>query len=129
MTYVDPESGKRYEYLTNNFKLAASTIAAIYKERWQIELFFKWVKQNLKIKRFLGTSANAVMTQIWVAMCVVLLLAYLKFSSAASASMQHILRLLQLNLFMKRDLMALLRGDPPEPVPRINPRQLDLVYC
>ena len=59
----------QYEFLTNNMKPAASTIAAIYKSRWQIELFFKWIKQNLKIKSFLGTSPNAVLSQIWVAMC------------------------------------------------------------
>ena len=100
-------------FLTNNFKLAAKTIADIYKARWQVELFFKWIKQNLKIKSFVGTSKNAVMTQIWIAMCVYLLIAYLKFQSKLKKSMQQILRLLQLNLFDKRDLMALLRGDPP----------------
>jgi IS4 transposase len=74
-------------------------------------LFFKWIKQNLKIKSFIGTSKNAVMTQIWIALCVYLLLAFLKFQSKFSKSMQQMLRLLQLNLFEKRDLMALLRGD------------------
>ena len=122
VTYVDLESGQRYVFLTNNFTLAASTIAAIYKQRWQIELFFKWIKQNLKIKTFLGVSKNAVMTQVWVAMCVYLILAYLKFMSKTSTSMQQILRLLQLNLFMHRDLVALLHGDPPEPIP-ITPQQ------
>jgi putative transposase len=117
VTYVDIESGQRYEFITNNFTLAASTIAAIYKQRWQIELFFKWIKQNLKIKTFLGTSQNAVMTQVWVAVCVFLMLAYLKYLSRAPASMQQIMRLLQLNLFMRRDLLALLHGDPPEPMP------------
>ena len=114
VTYVEPETKKRYEFLTNHFDLAAATIAAIYKQRWQIELFFKWVKQNLKIKTFLGTSTNAVMTQVWVAMCVFLILAYAKFLSKTAASMQQILRLFQLNLFMRRDLAALMRGDPPE---------------
>ena len=126
VTYVDPESGQRYEFLTNNFALAASTITAIYKQRWQIELFFKWIKQNLKIKSFLGVSKNAVMTQVWVAVCVYLMLAYLKYLSKVSASMQHILRLLQLNLFMRRDLVALLRNDPPEPIPITPQRQLAL---
>jgi putative transposase len=110
--YRDSQTGKHYIFLTNNFKLAAKTIADIYKARWQVELFFKWIKQNLKIKSFIGTSKNAVMTQIWIALCVYLLLAYLKFMSKLSKSMQQILRLLQLNLFEKRDLMALLRGDP-----------------
>jgi len=113
--YRDAETGKHYVFLTNNFKLAASTIAAIYKARWQIELFFKWIKQNLKIKSFLGTSKNAVMTQIWIAVCIYLLLAYLKFISQIGQSLQQMLRLIQLNLFERRDLLALLRGDPPEP--------------
>jgi len=111
--YRDSVTGKHYVFLTNNFKLAARTIADIYKARWQVELFFKWVKQNLKIKSFVGTSKNAVMTQIWIALCMYLLLAFLKFQSKLTKSMQQILRLLQLNLFEKRDMMALLRGDPP----------------
>ena len=111
--YRDITTGKHYIFLTNNFKLAAKTIADIYKARWQVELFFKWIKQNLKIKSFIGTSKNAVMTQIWIAMCVYLLLAFIKFQSRMNKTMQQILRLLQLNLFEKRDLMALLRGDPP----------------
>ena len=126
VSYVDPESGQRYVFLTNNFALAASTIAAIYQQRWQIELFFKWLKQNLKIKTFLGVSKNAVMTQVWVALCVYLLLAYLKFLSKASTSLQHLLRLLQLNLFMRRDLVALLRNDPTEPIPVTPQQQLAL---
>lgn len=111
--YRDPITGKHYVFLTNNFELSAKAIADIYKSRWQVELFFKWIKQNLKIKSFIGTSKNAVMTQIWVALCMYLLLAFLKFQSKLKKSMQQILRLLQLNLFEKRDLMALLRGDPP----------------
>lgn len=111
--YRDPLTGKRYAFLTNQMKLSAKTIADIYKSRWQIELFFKWIKQNLKIKSFIGTSKNAVLTQIWVSLCVYLVLAYLKFQSKLAKSLQQILRLLQLNLFEKRDLMALLRGDPP----------------
>jgi len=111
--YRDADTGKRYVFLTNNFALAAKTIADIYKARWQVELFFKWIKQNLKIKSFVGTSKNAVMTQIWIALCIYLLLAFLKFQSKLQKSTQQILRLLQLNLFEKRCLMALLRGDPP----------------
>ncbi len=99
--YRDPETGKHYIFLTNNFKLAAKTIADIYKARWDVELFFKWIKQNLKIKIFIGTSKNAVMTQIWIAICVYLLLAFLKFQSKLKESMQQIFRLLQLNLFEK----------------------------
>ena len=111
--YRDPETGKHYVFLTNNFKLSAKTIADIYKARWQVELFFKWIKQNLKIKSFVGTSKNAVMTQIWIALCIYLLLAFIKLQSKLKNSMQQLLRLLQLNLFEKRDLLALLRGDPP----------------
>ncbi len=119
--YRDQVTGKHYVFLTNNFKLSAKTIADIYKARWQVELFFKWIKQNLKIKSFIGTSKNAVLTQIWIALCVYLLIAFLKFQSKLKKSMQQILRLLQLNLFEKRDVMALLRGDPvPDRLPDIN---------
>jgi len=116
--YRDPETGKHYVFITNAFHLSARTIAEIYKQRWQIEIFFKWIKQNLKIRSFIGTSQNAVMTQIWAALCIALLLAYLKFIARLHWSTQQILRLLQLNLFMPRDLMALLRGEPsaqPDP--------------
>ena len=92
--------------------MAAKTIADIYKARWQVELFFKWVKQNLKIKSLIGTSKNAVLTQIWIALCVYLLLSFIKFQAKLKRSLQQILRVLHLNLFEKRDLMALLRGDP-----------------
>lgn len=110
--YREPVTGKHYVFLTNNFKLSAKTIADIYKARWQVELFFKWIKQNLKIKSFVGTTKNAVLTQIWIAMCIYLLIAFIKFQSKLQKSMQQILRLLHLNLFEKRDLMALLRGEP-----------------
>lgn len=110
--YRDALTGKKYVFLTNNFTLAAKTIADIYKSRWQVELFFKWIKQNLKIKSFIGTSKNAVLTQIWIAMCVYLMLTFIKFQSCIQKSVQQILRLLQVNLFEKRDLMMLLRGDP-----------------
>ncbi|MGB5468967.1 MAG: IS4 family transposase [Woeseiaceae bacterium] len=116
--YRDPETGKRYVFISNQFTWSAKTIADIYKQRWQVELFFKWIKQNLKIKAFLGTSENAVMTQIMSALCVYLLLAFLKFQSKIGKSLQQILRLLQLNLFARRPLLTLLqppdqRGLPP----------------
>jgi hypothetical protein len=79
VSYFDSETQNEYTFLTNIFHLDAYTITQIYKQRWQIELFFKWIKQNLKIKSFLGTSKNAVMTQIWIAMCYFLLLAFIKF--------------------------------------------------
>jgi putative transposase len=110
VVYRDPETDKEYVYLTNIFHLSPKTIADIYKDRWQIELFFKWIKQNLKIKSFLGTSMNAVKTQIWVAMCVYLLLAYLKYLCQVGLSLQKVLRLLQLNLFERRNLTELLEN-------------------
>ena len=79
VAYQDPVTKNRYVFVTNNTTWVAQTIADIYKSRWQIELFFKWIKQHLKVKRFVGRSKNAVMTQLWVAMCMYLLLAYLKF--------------------------------------------------
>lgn len=111
--YTCPETRREYVFLTNIEHLAAQTIADIYKARWQIELFFKWLKQNLKLTGFVGTSRNAVLTQIWVALCVSLLIAFLKFSARIDLSMQQIARLLQLNLFIRRDLLALLKNEPP----------------
>jgi putative transposase len=113
--YTCPETGRQYEFLTNIEHLSARTIADIYKARWQIELFFKWLKQNLKLKGFVGTSKNAVLTQIWIALCLSLLLAYLKFTARIDLSLQKIVRLLRLNLFVRRDLLALLKNQmlPP----------------
>lgn len=96
--YVDPETGKIYVYLTNIQHLAASTIAAIYKERWQVEIFFRWIKQHLKIKTFMGTHPAAVLTQIHVALCAYLLLAYLRFLSRQSISLHRLIGLLQVAL-------------------------------
>ncbi|MFC1562608.1 transposase [candidate division KSB1 bacterium] len=95
ITYYDKETDKELVFLTNNFTLAAQTIADLYKARWQIELFFKWIKQNLKIKTFLGTSYNAVMTQIWVAMIYYLLLSFIKFQTKYTYSMQELARIIK----------------------------------
>ncbi|MGH6801867.1 MAG: IS4 family transposase [Methyloceanibacter sp.] len=122
--FTCPDTGRRYVFLTNIFHLTADVIADIYKQRWQIELFFKWLKQNLKLRGFLGTSRNAVLTQIWIALCLALLLAYLKFLGRIGLSLQTILRLLQLNLFLRRDLLALLKDEPPDRAP--DPRQCAL---
>lgn len=111
--YRDAETGKHYVFLTNHFGLSAKTIANVYKDRWQVELFFKAIKQNLKIHAFVGNSRNAVLTQIWIALCTFLMLSYLKFLSKTGWSEQRILRLLQANLFSKKDLMALIRPSPP----------------
>ncbi len=125
--YRDNETGQEYVFMTNNFKLAARTVADIYKERWQIELFFKWIKQNLKIKSFLGTSSNAVKTQIWVAMCMYLLLSFIKFMARIGLSLQQMLRLIQLNLFERRDLIKLLKPDPETMKPKTSNTQLNLI--
>jgi len=106
--YTDPDTGKEYEFITNNMKLAASTIAAIYQSRWQIELFFKWIKQNLKIKSFLGTSQNAVLTQIWVAMCYYLLLSYIKFQTKYRHSLQELTRIIAAVVMEQRLLIDIL---------------------
>jgi len=111
--YRDPQTGKHYVFLTNHFGLTARTIAEVYKDRWQVELFFKALKQNLKIHAFVGNSRNAVMTQIWVALCTYLLLSYLKFLSKTGWSVQAIMRVLQANLFSKKELLALIRPSPP----------------
>ena len=123
--YTDPETGKAYEFLTNNMKLAASTIAAIYKSRWQIELFFKWLKQNLKIKSFLGTSRNAVLSQIWAAMCYYLLLAYIKFQTKYRGSLQVLTRMIASVIMEQRLLIDILSLNEHsikkarEPVPQL----------
>ena len=106
--YRDPLTGKHYEFLTNNFTLCAKTIADIYKERWQIELFFKEIKQNLHIKSFVGNSENAVLTQIYSALTVYLLLAFQKFLSKTGSSVQHLFELISVNLFGTATLDELL---------------------
>lgn len=108
VTYQDPENGKIYAFLTNIFHLAALTIAQIYQARWEIEIFFKWIKQHLKIKSFLGTSENAVLTQIWIAMITYLLLAYLKYQTKCHHTLLRIQRLLRENIFFRASLNALL---------------------
>jgi len=115
--YREPESGKNYIFLTNLPDLAALAVADLYRQRWQIETFFRWIKQNLKIKAFYGTSENAVLIQIWTAMIAYLLLLWLKLRSWAGWSVLELTRLVQ-NLIMERcNLWALLcprTSDPPE---------------
>jgi hypothetical protein len=112
VSYRDAATGKRYKFLTNNFRLAAKTIADIYKERWQIEIFFREIKQNLRIKSFVGTSENAVLIQIYTALTVYLLLAYQKFLSKIRLSVQQIFQLVCLNLLGRYSLPELL--NPPK---------------
>jgi hypothetical protein len=106
--FYDEERQKTLTFLTNNFKLAASTIARIYKARWQIELFFKWIKQNLKIKSFLGTSKNAVLTQIWTAMIYYLLLAYIKYQTKYGHSLLQLSRVIRETLFERKNIIDIL---------------------
>ena len=120
--YTDPETGIKYRFVSSTHHLKAQEIAEIYRERWQIELFFKWIKQNLRIKTFLGTSANAVLSQIWIALCVSLLVAFLNFKAKLGCSLQQMLRLLQLNLFAKRDLMEIFK--PPKLQHTVSPQLL-----
>jgi IS4 transposase len=106
--YKDAESGKFYEFLTYHFALPAKTIADIYKERWQIELFFKEIKQNLRIKTFVGTSENAVLIQIYTALTVYLLLKYQQFLSGLGFSVQQLFQIIQLNLLGNASLEELI---------------------
>ena len=104
--YVDPETGKRLVFLTNNFVLDALTVAKLYKCRWRVELFFKWIKQHLRIKTFYGTSENAVKTQVWIAISVYVLVAIVKKKLKLEQSMHEILQVLSLNLFEKTSIFS-----------------------
>ncbi|MBF0558859.1 MAG: IS4 family transposase [Nitrospirae bacterium] len=115
----DEENEKAIILLTNNFAFGATTIAAIYKDRWQIEVFFKTIKQNLKIKTFVGTTPNALMIQIWTALIAILVLKYLKFRSTFGWSLSNLVAMLRYNLFTYRDLWAWI--DNPYEVPPIVP--------
>jgi Domain of unknown function (DUF4372)/Transposase DDE domain len=101
VAYCDPETKKRFVFLTNNLQLPALTIAQIYKSRWQIELFFRWIKQHLRIKSFYGTSPNAVRTQVWIAVCVYVLVAIVRKELKLERSMGEILQILSISLFEK----------------------------
>jgi hypothetical protein len=102
--FKDPETGKTLVFLTNHFKLPPTTVCSLYKSRWQVELFFKWIKQHLRIKTFLGTSENAVKTQIWIAISVYLLVAIIKKRLHLTASLHTLLQILSVTLFEKLDL-------------------------
>ncbi len=110
--FYDSETKKTLVFLTNNFHLSAATIAQIYKSRWQIELFFKWIKQNLMIKSFLGTSKNAVMTQIWIAMSYYLLLTYIKYQTKYGYSLLNLSRVIRETLFDRKTLIDILTLKP-----------------
>lgn len=107
VSFVDKERNKRFVFLTNNFEIPAETVAAVYKQRWQVELFFKWVKQHLRIKSFIGTSVNAVKSQIWVALCIYLLVAITKKKLDIPCSLYTFLQILEVNLFEKKPISSL----------------------
>ena len=112
--YVDAQTGRRLIFLTNNFALPARTIALLYKGRWKVELFFKWIKQHLRIKHFYGTSDNAVKTQIWISICVYVLVAILKKQLASKRSLYSILQILSVNAFEQEPIQQVLRDSAPQ---------------
>ncbi len=118
VSYLDVKTRKRFKFLTNNFMLPALTIAQIYQSRWQVELFFKWIKQHLRIKAFYGTSENAVKTQIWVAVSVYVLVAIVRKRLTLEASLYQILQILSVTLFEKTPILqALQASDSQEELP------------
>jgi Domain of unknown function (DUF4372)/Transposase DDE domain len=124
--FNDPQTGKRLVFLTNNFALDALTIAKLYKCRWQVELFFKWIKQHLRIKAFFGTSENAVKSQIWIAVSVYVLVAIVKKRLALPASLYEILQILSLTLFEKTPVNCLFDDDPRQKSLASDSNQLKL---
>ena len=124
--FKDPESGKTLIFLTNNTSLSALAIAALYKSRWQIELFFKWIKQHLRIKRFLGTSENAVKTQIWCAIATYVLIAIIKKELHLDASLYTCLQILSVSVFEKTKLSCALQPDRTQPELASIANQLNL---
>lgn len=117
IVFHDEVLDKDFVFTTNRFDWDASLVAQIYKQRWQVELFFKWIKQNLKLKSFVGVSDNAVMTQVMVAMCVYLLLAYLKFAAKFKQSLQQMIRLIRHCAFIRRSIVELFQ--PPDRYARV----------
>lgn len=124
--YHDAETGKVYVFLTNNFELSALTIAQLYKERWKIELFFKWIKQHLRIKAFYGTSRNAVYTQIWIAICMYLLVAIVKKKMKLEPPLYTLLQIFSLTLFEKMPINELFTNTNYNLTCQENPNQLTI---
>lgn len=119
--YKDAPTGRSLVFFTNNFELPAPTIALLYKSRWKVELFFKWIKQHLRIKHFYGTSDNAVKTQIWISVCVYLLVAIVKKEVQSDKSLYSILQILSVNVFEKEPLHQVLRNPASQ--------NLDNAFC
>lgn len=107
VSYVDKERNTRLVFLTNHFEIAATTVTDIYKQRWQVELFFKWIKQHLRIKAFYGTSINAVKSQIWIALCIYLVVAIAKRKLGIQCALYTFLQILEVNLFEKKPIFSL----------------------
>ena len=126
INFRDPKTGKRLVFLTNNFALPAITIADLYRCRWQVELFFKWIKQHLRIKVFFGTSENAVKTQIWIAVSVYVLVAIVKKRLNLSASLYEMLQILSLTMFERIPLDQLLNNIVTEDIQSLDANQLNL---
>ena len=125
--FKDPESGKTLVFLTNNTALSALTICALYKSRWQVELFFKWIKQHLRIKHFLGNSENAVKTQVWCAVATYVLIAIVKKELQLDASLYTLLQILSVNIFEKMPLEQALTENAHASNNLANPKQLNLL--
>jgi Domain of unknown function (DUF4372)/Transposase DDE domain len=126
VVFYAEENNKRLGFFTNNFELPALTVAQLYKRRWQVELFFKWIKQHLRIKAFFGTNENAVKTQIWIAISVYVLVAIVKKRLGADASLYTILQILSLTLFEKTNLNQLLNDAGLQPPDSVDSNQLNL---
>jgi len=128
VSYLDVETKKRFKFLTNNFTLPAITIAQIYKSRWQVELFFKWIKQHLRIKAFYGTSENAVKTQIWIAVTVYVLVAIVRKRLTLPLSLYQILQILSVTLFEKTPILQALQLSDSQDELDDNSKQLNLFH-
>ena len=124
--FNDPETGKRFVFLTNNFTLPALTITQLYRLRWRVELFFKWIKQHLRIKAFFGTTENAVKTQIWIAVSVYVLVAIVKKRLDCSASLYEMLQILSVTMFERMPINQLLSQQPQASDERVSLNQLNL---
>jgi hypothetical protein len=127
VSFVDPKTRVHYVFLTNHFTLAAATICRLYKCRWQVELFFKWIKQYLRIKAFLGNSENAVKTQVWIALCTYLLVAIVRKRLAVTISMGEMLQILSVTLFEKTPILQAFSRDHSEIVMAENHKQLSFL--
>ncbi len=126
ISYIEPETKKRLVFLTNIFTIPAKTVADIFKLRWHIELFFRWIKQHLKIKTFYGTSANAVKTQVWIALCIYLLVAIMKKRLNLPGSLHTLMQILEVNIFEKKPIQRLVKDAMKQNTEPIISNQMNL---